>query len=33
MQKARPDSIAYPCAVIWALVGVIVANLAPVNKV
>jgi len=33
MQKARPDSIAYPAAVIWALVGVIVANLAPVNAV
>lgn len=31
MQRARPDSLAYPGAVIWALVGVIVANLAPVN--
>jgi len=31
MQKARPDSLAYPGAVIWALVGVIVANLAPAN--
>lgn len=31
MQKLRPDSLAYAAAVIWALVGVIVANLAPVN--
>ncbi len=31
MQRARPDSIAYPGAVIWALVAVIVSNLAPVN--
>ena len=31
MQKLRPDSIAYAAAVIWALVGVIVANVAPVN--
>ena len=31
MQRARPDSLAYPGAVIWALVGVIVANLGPVN--
>jgi len=30
-QKARPDSLAYPAAVIWALVGVIVANAAPLN--
>lgn len=29
MQRARPDSLAYPAAVIWALVGVIVANLGP----
>ncbi|MFO7806126.1 MAG: hypothetical protein R6V30_10725 [Paracoccaceae bacterium] len=33
MQKARPDSLAYPAAVIWALVGVIVANLSPVDAV
>ena len=31
--RARPDSVAYPAAVIWALVGVIVSNLAPVNGV
>lgn len=31
MQRARPDSLAYPAAVIWALVGVIVANLDPLN--
>ncbi len=31
MTRARPDSLAYPAAVIWALAGVIVANLAPVN--
>ena len=31
MQRLRPDSLAYPGAVIWALVGVIVANLAPLN--
>lgn len=31
MQRARPDSLVYPGAVIWALVGVIMANLDPVN--
>jgi hypothetical protein len=31
MQRARPDSLAYPGAVIWALVAVIVSNLDPVN--
>jgi len=31
MQMVRPDTLAYPAGVIWALVGVIVANLAPVN--
>ncbi|MDZ7709665.1 MAG: hypothetical protein U5K36_05960 [Roseovarius sp.] len=31
MQRIRPDSLAYPAAVIWALAGVIAANLAPVN--
>ena len=31
MQALRPDSLAYPGAVIWALIGVIVANLAPLN--
>ena len=31
MQKFRPDSLAYPAAVIWALSGVIAANLAPVD--
>lgn len=31
IQKARPDSIAYPAAVIWALIGVIVSNIAPIN--
>ena len=31
MQHLRPDSPGYPAAVIWALAGVIVANLAPVN--
>ena len=31
VQRVRPDSLAYPAAVIWALVGVIVANLAPLN--
>jgi len=31
MQRARPDSLAYPGAVIWALIGVIVSNLDPVN--
>ena len=31
MQRLRPDSLGYPAAVIWALVGVIAANLAPVN--
>jgi hypothetical protein len=29
IQRLRPDSLAYPATVIWALVGVIVANLAP----
>jgi hypothetical protein len=31
MQRVRPDCLAYPTAVIWALLGVIVSNLAPVN--
>jgi len=31
MQRLRPDSLGYPAAVIWALVGVIVANLEPGN--
>lgn len=31
VQRARPDSVAYPAAVIWALVGVTLSNLAPVN--
>ncbi|MCV2891796.1 hypothetical protein [Lentibacter sp. XHP0401] len=31
MQKARPDTLAYPLAVIWALVGVIISNFEPVN--
>jgi hypothetical protein len=31
VQRAQPESLAYPGAVIWALVGVIVSNLAPVN--
>jgi hypothetical protein len=31
VQRARPDSVAYPAAVIWALIGVIVGNLEPVN--
>lgn len=31
IQKARPDSLAYPAAVIWALVGVIVSNAAPLD--
>ena len=31
MQRIRPDSLGYPAAVIWALVGVIVANLAAGN--
>jgi len=31
MQRLRPDSLAYPAAVIWALAGVIAANLALVN--
>jgi hypothetical protein len=31
VQRARPDSVAYPAAVIWALVGVIVSNVAPVD--
>lgn len=31
VQRARPDSIAYPVAVIWALVGVIATNLDPIN--
>ncbi len=30
-EHLRPDSLTYPAAVIWALVGVIVANLDPVN--
>lgn len=33
VQWARPDSIAYPAAVIWALVGVGVSNLTPLNAV
>ncbi len=31
IQRARPDSVAYPAAVIWALVGVIVSNFDPLN--
>ena len=31
IQRLRPDSLAYPAAVIWALVGVIVANLTPLT--
>lgn len=31
VQRARPDCIAYPVAVIWALVGVGVSNLSPQN--
>jgi len=31
VQRARPDSLGYPAAVIWALAGVIAANLDPVN--
>lgn len=31
IQKARPDTLAYPAAVIWALVGVIVSNFDPIN--
>lgn len=31
VQRIRPDCLGYPGAVIWALVGVIVANLTPVN--
>ncbi|MFB9150257.1 hypothetical protein [Roseovarius ramblicola] len=31
VQRVRPDSLAYPAAVIWALAGVIAANLAPLN--
>ena len=31
VQNMRPESLAYPGAVIWALAGVIVANLDPVN--
>ena len=31
MVRARPESLAYPAAVIWALAGVIVANLDPLN--
>ncbi len=31
VMKNRPDSLGYPAAVIWALVGVIVSNFDPVN--
>ena len=31
MQRIRPDCLGYPGAVIWALAGVIAANLAPLN--
>ncbi len=31
VQALRPDTPAYPAAVIWALVGVLVTNLEPVN--
>ena len=31
MQRIRPDSLGYPAAVIWALAGVIAANLASFN--
>lgn len=31
VQRIRPDSVGYPGAVIWALVGVLVANLTPAN--
>lgn len=31
VQRVRPDSLAYPGAVIWALAGVIAANLGAVN--
>lgn len=31
VQNMRPESLAYPGAVIWALAGMIVANLDPVN--
>lgn len=31
VQMMRPDTPAYPAAVIWALVGVLVSNLQPVN--
>jgi small-conductance mechanosensitive channel len=31
MQKACPKSLSYPIAVIWALVGIVVSNLEPLN--
>lgn len=31
MQRARPDCVAYSAAVVWALIGVILSNLAPPN--
>jgi len=32
VQRVRRDCIAYPAAVVWALVGVVVSNLAPLNE-
>lgn len=31
VQKARPDVVSYPLAVIWALVGIALSNVAPLN--
>ncbi|WP_273498905.1 hypothetical protein, partial [Lentibacter algarum] len=31
MQKACPNSLSYPIAVIWALVGIVISNLEPLN--
>ena len=31
VQAMRPDTPAYPAAVIWALVGVLISNLDPLN--
>ncbi|WP_438990461.1 hypothetical protein [Lentibacter sp.] len=31
MQKACPKSLSYPLAVIWALIGVVISNLEPLN--
>jgi len=31
VQRVRSDCVAYPAAVIWALAGVVLSNLAPVN--